>query len=582
MKNLKRLFPYLKKYRKKIIIGFLVVTISNLSSTYVPKLIGKTIDMVSKDGFFINDVYENIGLILLLTFFSGLFMFFTRRTIIVASREIEYDLRRDLMNSIRDQSMNYFHNNPTGSLMAHATNDIPAAREFLGPAVMYSANTITTFIFAFYFMISLNPIITLVSLIPLPFIAYITYLLGKKIHIAFRNVQEKYAELTTQAQESFSGLRVVRAFTRENYESNLFERFSNQYLKMNLKLARYDSFMMPILAFLVGLSQILVLLYGGNLVIKGEATLGDLTQFFIYLELLIWPVAAIGWVTNLIQRGAASAGRLGKLMDIKPEITEGKIKIQNGQIDNYDIEFKNVTFTYHSQSTANIKNFSIRIPEGSSLGIVGSVGSGKSTLINLLTRLYDIEVGEINISNRNIKDYPFKPFRRIFGVVPQEPFLFSDTIYNNIKFGKPDSSLDEVIEISKKVKLYDEVLTFDNKYNTILGERGITLSGGQKQRVAIARAIIMDPKILILDDSLSAVDTQTEEYILNSLQEYYRNRTTIIVSHRLSVMKNLDNIIYLENGEIVEQGNHKELISLGGKYSKMYEMQQIAAELDNY
>lgn len=582
MKELKRLIPYLKKYKNKIILGFVVVTLSNLSSTYVPKLVGETIDMVSQKGFFINDVYYNIGLILLFTFFSGLFMYFTRRTIIVASREIEYDLRSDLMNSIRDQSMNFFHEHPTGSLMAHATNDIPAAREFLGPAVMYSANTITTFIFALYFMLTLNPTITLISLIPLPFIAYLTYLLGKKIHNAFKNVQEKYGELTTQAQESFSGLRVIRAYTRESHEEKLFEKISFEYLKRNLKLAKIDAFFMPVLMLLVGLSQILVLLYGGNLVIKGEATLGDLTQFFIYLELLIWPVAAIGWITNLVQRGAASAARLGKLMDMKTEVNEDKNAVKSDVIRKSEIKFKDVTFTYNKSKNPSIWNLNLNIPEGSTLGVVGAVGSGKTTIINLLTRLYDVDMGEIKLSEINIKNIQTRSLREMMAVVPQEPFLFSDSILNNIKFGKPDATIDEVIEISKKVKLYDEVLTFENQFNTMLGERGITLSGGQKQRVAIARALMMNPKILILDDSLSAIDTQTEDYILNNLKEYYRDRTTIIISHRLSAVKNSDKIIYLENGEIIEQGNHKELIELKQKYAKMYKLQQIAAELEQY
>lgn len=582
MKELKRLIPYLKKYKNKIFLGFFVVTLSNLSSTYVPKLVGETIDMVSQKGFFINDVYYNIGLILLFTFFSGLFMYFTRRTIIVASREIEYDLRRDLMDSIRDQSMNFFHDHPTGSLMAHATNDIPAAREFLGPAVMYSANTITTFIFALYFMLTLNPIITLISLIPLPFIAYLTYLLGKRIHNAFKNVQEKYGELTTQAQESFSGLRVIRAYTRESHEEQLFEKISFEYLKRNLKLAKIDAFFMPVLMLLVGLSQILVLLYGGNLVIKGEATLGDLTQFFIYLELLIWPVAAIGWITNLVQRGAASAARLGKLMDMKTEVKEDKNAAESDDIKNSEIKFENVTFTYNNAKNPAIKNLNLNIPEGSTLGIVGAVGSGKTTIINLLTRLYDIETGEIKLSDINIKNIQTRSLRELMAVVPQEPFLFSDSILNNIKFGKPEASIDEVIEISKKVKLYDEVLTFENQFNTMLGERGITLSGGQKQRVAIARALMMNPKILILDDSLSAIDTQTEDHILNNLKEFNKERTTIIISHRLSAVKNSDMIIYFENGEILEQGNHKELIELNQKYAKMYKLQQIAAELEQY
>ncbi len=579
MKNLKRLFPYLLKYKKKLLLGFLVVTISNLCSTYVPKLVGETIDLISLNGSSSQNVVINIIYILILTFFSGLFMFFTRRTIIVASREIEYDLRQDLIGSIRDESMTFFHKNSTGGLMAHATNDIPAAREFLGPAIMYSANTITTFLFALYFMLSLDPMITFISLIPLPFIAYLTYLIGKKIHIAFKEVQSQFGELTTHAQETISGIRLIRAFSRELYEVNKFRIISFDYLKKNLRLARIEALFMPLLMVLVGLSQIIVLLYGGFKVINEQATLGDLTQFFIYLELLIWPVAAIGWVTNLIQRGAASAFRLGVILDQKSEIIEN-VNGADATINKSSITFNNIKFRYNHNSNYVINNINLEIAEGKSLGIVGTVGSGKSTLVNLLARLFDLSDGCILLGNIDIRDISLQSLRGKLGIVPQEPFLFSDTILNNIKFSKPDANIDDVIEISKKVMLYDEILGFEKGFDTVLGERGITLSGGQKQRVAIARAMLKNPDILILDDALSAVDTFTEDNILHNIKKFLLNKTSIIISHRISTVKACDYIVFLDEGSIVEEGTHQQLIQLKGRYSTLFDLQQIAAEID--
>lgn len=579
MKELKRLFPYLKKYRHKLYLGFLVVTISNICSTYVPRVVGGTVDYISGGSYEMSEVMIQIGTILLLVFFSGLFMFFTRRTIIVASREIEYELRRDLLDSVQAQSMNFFHRNPTGSLMAHATNDIPATREFLGPAIMYSANTITTFIFALYFMLTLNPAIALIALVPLPLVAWATYIMGKKIHVAFKDVQGEFAKLTSQAQESISGVRIIRAYTREFFEALRFKNISKSYLMRNLRLAKIEALMMPALMVLVGLSQLAVLGYGGRQVINGTATLGDLTQFFIYLELLIWPVAAIGWVTNLIQRGAASSARLGKLMEEVPEIREDENTDNNIPDIKGDIELQNVTLQYSENSPAVLKNVNLKIKRGETLGIVGAVGSGKSSFVNLIPRLYETTEGEIFIDGRNIKEYPFSKLREAMGVVPQESFLFSDTIKNNIRFSRPGATDEEIDRAARMSSLYEEIFTFAEGYETELGERGITLSGGQKQRVAIARSLIRDPKILILDDSLSAVDANTEEKILGELKEFMKGRTTIIISHRISAVKNADNIICLDDGEIVESGTHESLLAHNGKYAEMHRLQQIEEEV---
>ena len=580
MKELKRLLPYIKAHKKQFIWGFIFVTVSNLGSTFAPRIVGETIDMISNNNFSMPEIYAQISMILGLILISGFFMVLTRRTIIVASREIEYELRRDLVENVKSYSMNFFHANSTGSLMAHATNDIPAAREFIGPAIMYSANTITTFVFALYFMLSLNVEITLIGLIPLPFIAYGTYIVSKKIYIAFKDVQEQFGELTTQAQESISGIRVVRAYVRELYESSIFNKISQSYLSKNLRLAKIEAVLMPILMVLIGISQVAVLAYGGTKVIQGTATIGDLTQFFIYLNLLIWPVAAIGWVTNLIQRASASSARLGKLMERDPEIIESpetdfSIKSVKGSIN-----FKNVNLKYDGNSPEVLTDISVDIKRGSTLGIVGGVGSGKSSFANLLPRLYDATGGTILIDGTDIKKLPLIALRGSIGVVPQDSFLFSSTIIDNIRFGVPDVTEEKVIEVAKRVQLHDEVLTFEDEYETLLGERGTTLSGGQKQRVAIARALIKEPDILILDDALSAVDAQTEEKLLRELKAFMKDRTTIIISHRISTVKEADKIITLENGKIVEEGTHEELVSNKGIYAKIHERQKIEEELE--
>lgn len=580
MKELKRFLPYLHQYKFKIILGFVFVTISNISSTMIPRVVGTTIDMIKESSFSMNQVTNSLLMILGLTFASGLFMFLTRQTIIVVSRYIEYDLRRDFLFSIEKQSMDFFNQNPTGSIMAHITNDISAAREFLGPAIMYGANTITTFIFALYFMLNLNPTITFVALIPLPFIAYTTYKIGHKVHFAFKNVQEQFSKLTTQTQETFSGIRVVKSYVREEYESERFSKLSKEYLFKNLKLARIQSLMMPILMILVGSSQILILGYGGLQVINDNATLGDIAQFFIYINLLIWPIAAIGWVSNLVQRAAASAGRLSKILDKEPSLKDGHLTNIGSNSKIREIKFENVSLKYSADSPYILKNINLIIPENSSLGIIGKVGCGKSSLVNLLPRLFEPTHGRITINAIDIKELKFHTLRQLIGYVPQDSFLFSMTIAENIRFGKPDASMEEIIKFSKIAYLHNDVLTFPDAYDTLLGERGITLSGGQKQRLALARALIKDPQILILDDSLSAVDTQTESLIISELKKFMKDRITIVISHRVSTIKDLNNIIVLKNGEIVESGNHSQLFKLNGIYTDLYNKQLLEQEIE--
>lgn len=579
MKELKWLMPYIKRYKNRLLLGLVFVTISNICSTYMPSVVGSAVDKLSKGTFTQYMIITDIIYILSLTLGSGLFMFLTRRTIIVASRLIEYDLRYDLIRAVESRSINFFHGNSTGSLMAYATNDIPAAREFLGPAIMYGANTITTFIFALYFMLYINVDITLVSILPLPVIAFMTYFLGKKVHVTFGKVQEKYADLTTQAQEAFSGMRIVRAYTKEDTEMKRFKNISEEYLVNNLKLARLQSAMMPGLTILVGLSIVIALGYGGWKVIHGAASLGDLTQFFIYLNMLIWPVAAIGWITNIVQRAAASAGRLGRLID-NSKIKEEYDNKQAKDIEIFgNISFENVSLKYENTQNFALSDISFELTAGETLGIVGGVGAGKSSLVNLLPRLFTPESGNIKIEGVSVNNIKYDTLRRSIGFVPQDPFLFSMSIAENIKFGNESATNQEIIKAAETACLDEEVAAFEKGYDTILGERGVTLSGGQKQRCAIARAVLRNPKILVLDDSLSAVDTATEASLLANLKSITQNRTTIIISHRISSVKNADKIIVLENGKIIEKGNHAELIALNGYYADIFSRQQLEDEI---
>jgi len=581
MKSLLALLPYLKKYKVRLLWGFVFVTMANAASSFIPRVVGTAIDALGTPGFTMSTVfYYSLGVIGL-TILSGVSMYMTRQTIIVTSRLVEYDLKNDFVEAIERQTATFFSNNSTGSLMALSTNDIASVREFLGPAIMYSANTIASFLFVLTLMLMVSPMLTLFALLPLPIIALTTYFVGQKVHLMYKVVQEQYSNLTTTAQESFSGAKVIRAYSRSDYESDIFSQESKKYVRQRLRLASWQSSMMPLMIVLIGFAQIITLWYGGGLVIKGEATLGTLTQFFIYIAQLIWPIAAVGWVTNLIQRGAASMERLTNVINQPVDIQspENAIKtIQQGKI-----EFANVSLQYSPTMPKVLSDVSLTIPAGSSLGIVGAVGSGKSSFISLIPRLYDVSTGEIRIDGVPLKQYDVEALREQIGVVQQEPFLFSSTIADNIGMGAVGQYDVPTVQLaSEQAQLHNDVLRFPEQYDTILGERGITLSGGQRQRTAIARALIRNPKILIFDDSLSAVDTQTEEQILKMLEEVKKERTTIIISHRISAVKLTDTIVVLDKGVIVEHGTHDELLELNGMYATMYTQQLLEEELDTY
>ncbi len=583
---MRRLLPYLSRYKGRILLGLLFITVSNICSTTIPYVVGQAVDTLRVSTFTQNQVLWILAQILLLTIGSGVGLFGTRRTIIVMSRLVEEDLRNDFLAAIQIQSQRFYHDRSTGSLLAHATNDIGAVREFIGPAIMYSANTITTFLFALSWMISISGILTMAILVPVPLIAWATYSIGRKIHERYKVVQEQYEHVTTQAQEAFSGIRVVRAYVREQYESERFATISKEYYRKNMLLARMNSLMMPAMTVLFNLSYIIVVGVGGYLVIGTHITVGQLTQFFIYLNQLLWPIAAIGWVTGMIQRGNASMARLGTIMDTVPDVRNGPQTNHDIQSIRGDVEFDGVYLRYSSSlhNTTNsdgyvLKNIQLSVATGASLGILGGVGSGKSSLVNLIPRLYDATEGIVRVDGHDVKTIPLEVLRAHIAVVPQESFLFSDTIAGNIRFGRPEASDEEIRQAAKIAQLDADVATMPDGYNTVVGERGITLSGGQKQRTAIARAVLCNPRILILDDALSAVDTDTEARILAGLSTVMQGRTTILISHRISTLKQCQHIAVLHNGEVVEYGTHDELLSLNGRYAATHERQLLEAAL---
>lgn len=574
LRELRRLVPYLKKYKSLVVWGLVFITLSNVCSTSIPRIIGEVIDTLKAQSISQSAVTEGLLKVLALTIGSGFFMFATRRTIIVMSRRVEEDLRNDYVNALQNQAQKFYHDRSTGSLLALFTNDIGAVREFIGPAVMYTANTITTFAFALTWMIMLNGWLTLAIVVPVPIIALVTYRLGKKIHENYRSVQEQYELVTTHAQETFSGVRVVRAYSRQEHESESFRDLNRNYYTRNMRLARVNSLLMPSMMVLFNFTYLIVLGVGGWAVMNDSITVGALTQFFIYLNQLLWPIAAIGWVTGMIQRGAASMGRLGAIIDHVPEVRSGAHTQPPEKPLTGDIAFHDVSLTYATGREV-LQNINLMIPAATSLGIVGQVGSGKTSLVNLIPRLYDVSAGAVLVDGTDVRDMSLETLRGGIAVVPQESFLFSETIRENVRFGRPNATDEEVLTAARFAQLDEDVKLLPNGYDTVVGERGITLSGGQKQRTALARAIVAQPSILILDDALSAVDTDTESRILNGLKHVMQGRTSIVIAHRISTVKDCDAIIVLENGRIIEEGNHESLLAHRGVYAEMFERQLL-------
>ena len=580
MKDLYPLIPYLKKYKKNLFWGFIFVAVSIFLQGMYPLVIGSAIDEISAGSGKIPYYYYallSVGLILL----GGIFLFLTRQSLIVVSREIENDLRFDFFSHLQILDKNYFNQKSTGDIMAHATNDINNVRNFLGPGIMYTIQTILRIIITLIILFKISYEVTLISLIPLPVISFMVYKVMKFTYGRSLKVQEAFSRMTTKAQENFSGIRVIKSYVRETYEIEQFNNISEDYQKKNLSLARIQAYSFPIMFLLTGFSIILVIYFGGLKVINGSLTIGNVAEFMVYLGQLTWPMIAFGWVINLVQRAAPSMQRLMKIINTEPGIYDNKNIIVDVKPEDVkgEIEFVNVSFKYPGTDNYILKDINIKIPAGNTLGVIGHTGIGKSTLINLIPRIYDVNEGEILIDGINIKKIPLTVLRKSVGVVPQESFLFSDTLEKNITYSSDDINREEAVNAAKIGGLYKDVILFPDKFDTIIGERGITLSGGQKQRTSIARAVYLKPKILILDDSLSAVDTNTEEEILRELKKIMETRTSIIISHRISTIQNADNIIVLSEGTIKEEGTHNDLINLGGIYYNIYLKQLLEEEI---
>ena len=579
MKNLYTLKKYFARYKKKLFLGFLFIILSNIGTVYVPLLMKDSIDALQKNAT--NQMLLKYGLMIVgASLFAGVFRFMIRQTIIVVSREIEFDLRGDFWKHIQRLPLRYFQNTSTGIIMAHATNDINAVRMFLGPAVMYSIDTSIRLMMVLLLMLSLNTSLTIFALLPLPLLSLLVYKVGKLIHAKFTIIQEKFAQLTTLVQENFSGIRIIKSYVREDSEIKRYAEHSKDFLNKNMNLVRTQALIMPILFLITGLSIIIVIWLGGIKVINGEMTLGEITAFIVYLGILIWPMIAFGWVINIIQQAEASMKRLNKIFSEPYEITETEQTNYSIKTIKGDIEYKNVSFRYNENTPFILKNVNLKIPRGSTIALMGYTGSGKTSFINLIPRLYDCTDGEILIDGINVKDFPLDILRTNVGLVQQESFLFSDTIMNNLSYGRREIDQSQIYKVASISQFDKDVQEFPQKYETIVGERGITFSGGQKQRACLARALAIDPKILILDDSFSAVDTNTEEDILKNLKNFMKDRTSIIISHRISTVKDADKIIVLSQGKIAEEGTHEQLVAVGGIYADLHFKQLLEQELE--
>jgi len=587
--------PYLTRYWKGFVAGSLTVVANNGIVVLSPLIIKRIVD----------DLYKGVTHEKLLTWClllvavaagKGIFQFLTRWIVIGISREIEFDLRNDLFRHLEALDAGFYGRTRTGDIMARATNDLNAVRMLLGPAIMYSANTVVFTAFALFFMVHISPRLTMWAFLPLPIASVIVQYFGSRIHERFERIQAKFSDISARAQENFSGARLIRAYAQEESEVRGFERDNRIYIERSLPLARLIGMLWPTLEMLLGIALVIVLFVGGQEVLRHHISPGDFVAFTMYMIQLTWPIIALGWVINIFQRGTASMSRIDEILQQKPSIADDATKITVAPETEIrgEIEFRNLTFAYDRQSrpadgmlslrvepgSAVLHGVSLKVAAGTSLAIVGPTGSGKSTLVSLIPRILDAEAGEVLIDGRNIREYPLETLRRQIGYVPQETFLFSTTVRENIAFGVQNATTEQIEHAAAISRIAVDVDGFPEKYETMVGERGLTLSGGQKQRVAIARAVIREPRILILDDALASVDTHTEDEILNGLRQVMRGRTTILISHRVSTVRNADHIAVLVHGKIVEYGTHEELLARNGYYTSLHDKQLLEEELE--
>jgi len=578
LEQLRPLFPYLKKYRGRYLLGTICVFFHNGIWILFPLVIRRAINDLTTPTVTARVLMVYALLLLAVAGAKGVFQFLTRWIVIGVSREIEFDLRNDLFLHLEGLSYGFYQRTRTGDIMARATNDLNAVRMLLGPAIMYSANTIVFTAGALAFMFSISPRLTLYAFLPLPIVSIVIQYFGRRIHERFERIQAMFSDISARAQENFSGVRVIRAYVQEEAEVAGFEKSNREYIARSLKLVRLMGMLWPTLETMLGLAIVLVLWLGGREVLHGRIKVGDFVAFNTYMVQLTWPVIALGWVINIFQRGTASLSRIHQLMQERSEITDaaGVTSAADKELKG-DIEFRNLNFAYRGGSV--LHGINLQIPAGTSLAIVGPTGSGKTTLVSLIPRIYDADPGAVLIDGKPIREYALADLRRNIGFVPQETFLFSETIRENIAFGVQNATDEEVRWAAEAANIASDIENFPGQYKTVVGERGITLSGGQKQRTAIARALIRNPRILVLDDALSSVDTQTEDKILNHLRAVMQGRTTIFISHRVSTVRNADRIAVLHGGRIVELGTHDELLTLNGYYTDLYNKQLLEEEL---
>lgn len=597
MKELLELNKYFRKYKGTVILGVFFLTVANGFLVWIPILIRQSMDEIEAIAADAGNGYQtlwealfspeagvllviNSGYLMLAATIYGVLLFATRQTLIVTSRKIEYDIRNEIFDHLQKLPQRYYSANKTGDIYTRATDDVNRIREYFGPAFMYTVNTITRAGIIIAIMILVNPMLTFWALLPLPVLTLLAYWISGFINTRSHEIQKQYAVVAGLANEVYSSIRLIKAYNREDYEQSRFNEQSNIYRKKKLKLDVVESLFHPTLNLLIGLSTVLVVWQGGIMVINGLVTVGNIAEFIVYVAYLTWPVASLGYTLNLLQRSAASYSRIKEMMQEKG-LPDSEIEAEENNFKIETIRFQNVSFTYPGAKEKAVDSINLEFRAGENIAVVGRTGSGKSTLVQLLPRLFDPQEGKILVNGKDIREIPLKTLRSKLGFVPQETFLFSDTIAQNIAFGTVEASEQEIEKAAAKAEVLENILQFDKKFQTVLGERGITLSGGQKQRTSIARALIRKPEILILDDSLSAVDTKTEYAIIQHLNEELKNCASVIISHRISTVQNADNIYVMADGKIIEQGTHQELLARNGHYANMYKKQLLEEELAN-
>lgn len=591
MKELSYLNKYFIKYKYSFSFGILITIIAQIFFLFTPKLVSHSFNVIEqflklsdsdqKSAIIINyykqDLIHNVLLIIGSAIVAGFLTFLMRQTLIVMSRHIEFDLKNEVFKQYETLSQNFYKQNRTGDLMNRISEDVSKVRMYVGPAVMYTINTFIRFAIVILYMYNVSPLLTLYTILPLPILSYCIFKLSSEINKRSTTFQQYLSKVSSFSQEIFSGIRVIKAYSLENQHQNNMVALADESKKKSLNLAKVQSLFGPLMIALIGISNLVVIYFGGVMYINGTIkNIGTIAEFILYVNMLTWPVASLGWVSSMVQEAEASQKRLNEFLKIEPEIKNNN---ENPSDIQGSISFENVSYTYEDTNIEALKNVTFTVKKGETLAILGKTGSGKSTILSLISRLYDVTEGKITIDQNEISTLNLFDLRNSIGIVPQDAFLFSDTIKNNIKFGNQNATDEEVMDAAKNAVVHDNIIAFNKQYDTILGERGITLSGGQKQRVSIARAIIKDPAILLFDDCLSAVDTETEETILNNLFEICKNKTTIIVSHRVSSAKNADKIIILEDGKIIQQGSHNQLINQEGYYASLYLKQLSEKEL---